>query len=218
MNQTYWISELSRLYKRSSEAIEGGRTVAVGPLTNEFNDALTHLKREFPDNPIVSSTSEVDSTALASNGGIYRPMSGEFNPFPPSVRSRPQALYEIRSRCERIANALSYDLPDVSGEVMPDEMTIITVEAAQSTHQSVSNNVTIESTLELVNHLSRSQGTKEELRDLIERYEEELSQDEPDESVLRQLLTKTRDKSTDVATNLAALALQQGLIDVLGLG
>ena len=61
MDTSYWIGELGRLYERSSEAIEEGHSDAVEPLSEEFNEAISRLKTEFPDNEIVSTTDPVDA-------------------------------------------------------------------------------------------------------------------------------------------------------------
>lgn len=96
-------------------------------------------------------------------------------------------------------------------------MTIVAVDNTQNAQQSISNEVTVESTLELVEHLSRRSEIKEELRNLIQQYQEEITQDEPDKSLLRRLIGNAKEKSPELAANLGMLALQQGLIGVLNL-
>lgn len=121
MDTDYWIGELGRLYERSSEAIDEGHSDAVEPLTEEFNEALEQLQDKFPDNEIVSDMEQVDAyTEGTYEDGVIAP-----------ARRRDEALHEVRSQCEKIANALDYELPEREpGERRADQMVMVSVEQA----------------------------------------------------------------------------------------
>lgn len=198
MNTEFWISELGRLYVRSTEAINEEQTAAVKPLSDEFNETLSKLKNDFPDTPIVSSTNEVDPF---TNTG-----------FVPE-RVRDGALHEIRSRCEKMANAIGYELPEPrSGSRSPDQMVMVSVDSRQETTQEV----TVEAIQQMIQTLPRPPEAQAELQQLVEEFENEVA-GEQDQSKLRQLLTKASEISTDVAAQMAVFGLKHGATAVLGL-
>ena len=210
MDADYWIGELGRLYERSSEAIDEGHSNAVEPLTEEFNEALDRLKEEFPDNEIVSNTDSVDAYTEGQSSG-----SGSTVVFAPS-RRRDEALHEIRSRCEKIANALDYELPErESGSRRANQMVMVSVE--QESTQEVDQEVTVESIMQLIDVDPTVQGSRDELKELVEEFEEELDEDDSDEGRLRQFIEEAKEYSTSVAAKMAIRALQAGAIGVLAL-
>ena len=210
MDADYWIGELGRLYERSSEAIDEGHGNAVEPLTDEFNEALDRLKKEFSDNEIVSSTDPVDAYTedqSSSSGGMVT--------IAPPTR-RDEALHEIRSRCEKIANALDYELPKRdSGSRRADQMGMVSVE--QESTQEVDQEVTVESIMQLIDVDPTVQGNRDDLKELVEEFEEELDKGDSDEGRLRQFIEEAKEYSTSVAAKMAVQALQAGAIGVLAL-
>lgn len=210
MDTDYWIGELGRLYERSSEAIDEGYSDAVEPLTEEFNEALERLQEEFPDNKIVVNTDPVDAYTEDNSGS-----SGSMVVISPP-RRRDEALHEIRSRCEKIANALGYELPErESGGRQANQMVMVSVE--QESTQEVEQEVTMESIMQLLDIDPQVQGNRDEVKDLVERFEEELGADDPDEGRLRQFIEEAKQYSTSVAAKMAIRALQAGAIGVLAL-
>jgi len=210
MDADYWIGELGRLYERSSEAIEKGHSNAAEPLTEEFNEALEQLQDEFPDNEIVANTDMVD----AYTEGTSR-SSRSTHVISPS-RLRDEALHEIRSRCEKIANALDYELPERnSGGRRADQMVIVSVE--QESTQEVDQEVSVESIMQLIDVDPTVQGDPDEVKELVREFEDELDKDSPDERRLRQFIEEAKDYSTSVAAKMAILALQAGALGVLAL-
>lgn len=210
MDAYYWIGELGRLYERSSEAIDEGHSNAVDPLTEEFNEALDRLKEEFPDNEIVSSTNSVDAYTEDRSSS-----SGSMVTIAPPKR-RDEALHEIRSRCEKIANALDYGLPDQKSESRrADQMVMVSVE--QESTQELDQEVTVESIMQLIDVDPTVQGSRDELKQLVEEFEEELDKGDSDERRLRQFIEEAKDYSTSVAAKMAIQALQAGAIGILAL-
>lgn len=211
MNTEFWIGELGRLYERSTEAISDNRSKAVEPLADEFNEALENLKNEFSDNPIVTSTDQVESHTEGATGKI----AGMHTTVPPSLRN--EALHEIRSRCERMANAIGYELPEIeTGDRSPNRMVMISVDSSQETTQEVHQVVTIEQIQNMIQSPGRPVEEKAELQEILNEFEAEV-EGEQDQSSLRQLLAKANEISTDVATQMAVFALTHGAIAVLGL-
>ena len=207
MDREFWISELGRLYERSTEAIDEGQSNAVEPLAGEFNETLSQLKNEFPDNPIVSNTESVEPYTE----GVY----GD-GVMMPSTR-RDEALHEVRSRCEKMANAIGYELPELeSGSRSPNRMVMVSVESHQETKQEVHQEVTIESIQQMIKTLPREPKAKGELQELLEEFETEIG-GEQDQSKLRSILSRANEISTDVTAQMAVFALKRGVTAILGL-
>lgn len=210
MDADYWIGELGRLYERSSEAIDEGQSNAVEPLTEEFNQALDQLKGEFPENEIISNTDPVDAYTEDNSRS-----SGSVAVISPPTR-RDEALHEIRSRCEKIANALDYELPESeSGRRQADQMVMVSVE--QEAKQDVDQQVTVDQIMQLVDVDPQVQGNQEEVKELVRKFEDELEQDNPDAGVLRRFIEEAKQYSTSVAAKMAIRALQVGAVGILSL-
>ncbi|QCS43627.1 hypothetical protein [Natrinema versiforme] len=211
MNTEFWISELGRLYERSTEAIDNEQSDAIEPLADEFNETLSQLKEEFPDNPIVTSTDPVEAYTEGTSGK----MAGMDAYAPP--RRRDEALHEIRSRCEKMANAIGFELPELeTGSRSPNRMVMVSVDSRQETTQEVHQDVTVESIQNMIQTLPRATEEKEELQELLGEFRAEV-EGEQDEPRLRQILSKANEISSDVATQMAVLGLTHGATSVLGL-
>jgi hypothetical protein len=212
MNGNFWISELGRIYERSTEAIENSHEDAIEPLAEEFNYTLSELKDGFQDNEIIASTDPVEGRTE----GTYE-SRGNTSVMVPS-RRRDEALHEIRSRCERMANALNYELPELeSGDGSSNRMVMVSVDSNQEVQQEVSQEVTVESVMELIELDPQAKAHQDELREITEKFNEELENNETDSGKLRQFIEDAKQYSTSVAAKLAMLALQAGAIGVLGL-
>ena len=212
MNTEYWIGELGRLYLRSDEAIREEHFKAVEPLANEFNETLGELQDAYPDNPIVQNTSEVRPYTEDQSGS-----SGTVVTISPP-RRRDQALYEVRSRSEKIANAIGYDLPETeSNTTSTDRMVMVKVEQNQEATQEVHQEVTVDQIQQTIQSLPRPATQKEELEELLDEFESELNGDQ-DETRLRKLLSKASNISEDVAAQMATRALTYGITGILALG
>lgn len=211
MDANYWITELGRLYRRSTDAIQNEYDEAVEPLASEFNEALAELKDAFPDHEIISRIEPVEGRTEGTYGS-----RGKMSVTIPS-RRRTEALHEIRSRCEKMANALGYELPDLASGSSSDQMVMVSVDSSQQNTQNVSQSVSVESIQQLVDLDPQVRGNREELKELVEQFDEELQAEDPDSSVLREFLTEAKQYSTSVAAKMAVRALQIGGLAALGL-
>lgn len=211
MDTEYWISELGRLYLRSDEAIREEQFKAVEPLATEFNETLEQLQEVYPDNPIVQNTGEVRPYTEDHSGS-----SGSSVVIAPP-RRRDQALHEIRSRTEKIANAIGYDLPEPDIGSSTNRMVMVQVEQNQEATQEVHQEISVEQIQQTIQTLPRSADQKEELEDLLDEFEEEVN-GEQNETKLRKILSKVSDISEDVAAQMATRALTYGITGILALG
>jgi predicted lipid-binding transport protein (Tim44 family) len=72
--------------------------------------------------------------------------------------------------------------------------------------------VSVDSTMEQISHLRTPQATREELEDIVQEFENEISDVDPDQSRVQELINKADEKSTDVAANLLMIAIQSGIL------
>jgi len=214
MSQDFWIRELGRLFKRSSEAIRNDDHDAVRIIVNNFNETLSNLKDDYPDNQIIQDTESVDPTEEKLLGGSVS-ITGETSTAT-AEGVRDESLYKVRSNCERISNSLNLELPEDSEENGSNNMVVVQMENRQSSKQKVSQSVTVESIQELIKYDPAAQGNQEELTELTEKIKDELDSDDPDEDAIRDYIEKAKGYSVSVAAKLSMLALQAGAIGVLG--
>lgn len=194
MDETHAIKSLKRVHDSAVNTEAAG---ANGVVT-EFNDVLSRVKEQYPDNEFIQSVEEVQ--------GVRRPTK------------MADAVKKVEIRTEQIADALELG-KDFKRTTDDDDMPLITIEQSnsQTATQEVSQEVSVEAVMELIELDPQAQQNKEELKGLVEQFENELESDDPDSGTLRQLINDAKEYSTSVAAKLAMLALQSGAIGVLGL-
>jgi hypothetical protein len=195
MDREQWIAQLGRLYKETASG-EGNR--GANAYAKQFNRVLAELQDEFSDNEFVQDTEEVGK-------------SGNHDLF-----GQGDAIQEVKMKCGQLADALGYDLPESELERSGD-ITVISLQSdlSQTSEQTVSQEVSIENVIEMVNYTTLNQAKQEELREIIRDFKDELSAEEPDTSKLRNFIESAKGYSVDVSAKLAMLALSHGIVDVL---
>lgn len=119
-------------------------------------------------------------------------------------------MQKAKMNALRMADALGVNVKDFERRVSAEGIPVIHVN--QSVHQSV--DISVEGVMQIVNNLPRDKTEKEEFREIVEAYREELNSGSPDKSELRRLIDDARNYSKDVAVKLAMIGLQKG-IDLL---
>jgi hypothetical protein len=195
MEDTYLAKTLKRIFDECQEAQnrEDAKNVAK-TLIREFNDLLEDFKDEYPENNRIQTIDSVDMTGWKS-------------------AAHPQDVQQVKQNCLKIADTLGLDTDDFREPSTKDSFNTIHFEANQNVEQSVS----VQNIIEMVNMQMMPESEKDQLKDLIEEFDEELEQDDPDKSRLVGLLDTAREYRPDIALQLGALALQNG-IDVLAGG
>ena len=191
MEKEEWIAQLGRLYAEIS-SVEAG-TGASGHM-DQFNRILSELKKEFPDNEFVQETEEVELD-------IYK---------------QTNTNQEVKMKCGQLADVLGHDLPKTELESV-DELTVISMASQQTAEQTANQELSFEQVNQMVQLAPLDSDRREELDELVEKFEDELD-GEQDPNTLRQILRKAEEYSPDVVAKLAMLALQKGATGVLNLG
>lgn len=211
MEPEFWISELGRLFEKTTEAINENQISAAEVLAEQFNEALKELKEEYPENDIVQRVEPVEainySPAIVNLG--KQSDSSDNSDELVGV----EALHEIRNQCARIVNALGYDLPTMeSVEESPENIVMVTME----NRQSVDQDITFESLLAEISGTSLSPEIQQELQELVHEFQEELATDSPDESKLNRIISQVKEQAPMIAAQLVLLAVEHGAANILG--
>lgn len=204
-NRGFWIAELSRIFQRSSDAINSDRVDAAGDLEQDFNSMLDNIKRQYPDDELIQSTDSVDRSESE-----YRTIQ----------RMSRDLLHNVRNRSERLALRLDVEVEEPqsnSDDQSIEDTTVFNIENNQEVSQSTDTEVNVESTIRLIESGPWNQDITQELRDIFEEFQSEMDNEDPNQSRLRQLIQRAGEHSTDVAAKMGVMALKSALVGVLGL-
>jgi len=189
METDYLITRLKRVFDQCTRAQENGNETSVGGvIVDEFNDLLIDVKEQYPNNQIIQGISPV-----SLSGGYERP--------------HPQDVEKVRMNLYSIADSIGIDMSEFKRSAeRTGDMTIVNVSQKQSTQQTV----VVENLIEQVNTMMMADGQKEELKEVITKFEKELN-DEADPSRLKQLFNEAKGLSRDVALKLAMKGIENGV-------
>lgn len=193
MDKEGWIAQLGVLYKEVSSA---NTSQGSAGHVEQFNRILSELKQDVDDGFVQG----MEELSQPNTRDPFK--SGDTN-------------QEVKMKCAQLAEALGYDLPKTELESAGD-MTVITMANEQTSEQSVSQEVSVDNVVEMVNYTTLNQSQQAELKEIVRDFNEEVD-GEQDPSTLRDLLSKAEGYSTDVAAKLAMMALQHGITGVLHL-
>jgi hypothetical protein len=194
MDEQYYLKSLKRLYDEGDKSQRREDVQAVNGIIKAHNELLPELKDRFPENEVIQSIEEVDFTET------YKGVA------PENIRE----VQTVKMNALRMADSLGVEVDNFEEQASNEGMTVIHVN--QSVDQSV--DVSINTVTQLVNNLPREETQKENLREIIEEYHSELQSENPDTSVLKELIDEARELSKDVAVKLAIVGLRKG-IDIL---
>lgn len=191
MNEEYYVKSLKRIYDEADKIQQREDYQSVNGVLRTYNEVLPELKENFPDNDVIQSMDE------AAFRKTHRGTAHE------NIKE----MQKVKMNALRMADALGAQVEDFERRASSEGMNVIHVN--QSVSQSV--DVSIEGVMQIVNNLPRGDDDKEELREIVEEYREELNHDSPDGSHLLDLIADAREYSKDVAVKLAMVGLQRGI-------
>lgn len=155
---------------------------------------MEEFQEQYPDDDIVQSVERVEIPIMQG-------------------RRTPEQIGDIKLNVLRLADRLDINTDDFGSDTGGGPRNVVRVEQ----HQSVENESTMETIMQLVDVDPQVQDNRDEIRDFVERFEDELEKDNPDEGVLRQLIEDVKQHSTSVAAKKAVRALQAGTVGILAL-
>jgi len=194
MDEEYYVKSLKRLYDEADKSQRREDFQATNAIIKTYNELLPELKDEFSTNEVIQSIEKIDFRE--THTGV--------------AKENIREVQTVKMNALRMADALGVEVESFEKQASTEGMTVVHVN--QSVQQSV--DVSIEGVMQLVNNLPREDTEKEELREIVKQYREELNEGEPDISILRRLIDNAREYSKEVAVKLAMVGLQNG-VDLL---
>lgn len=194
MDEQYYVKSLKRLYDEAEKSQQREDYQAINAIIKTHNQLLPEIKDQFPNNDVIQSIEEVDFQET------YKGVSYK------NIRE----LQTVKMRALQMADALGMEVENFEKQASKEGMTLIQVN--QSVAQTVDASFT--GVTQLINNLPRDEGDKEQLRELVKKFQEEVQSEQPDESTIRSLIDEAREYSKDVAVKLALAGLNKG-IDLL---
>lgn len=206
MVETYLLKSLKRIHDDCERALRDDNYRVNTSLAERFNEVLEEVKDEYPDNQRIQDISEAEGVSVGTN--LHRGSEAALN-----------TIQEIKLETLKIADTLDLDTDDFEDISSSGEFAVINVQQGQSQEQAQTQvqRVTVENILEDIDGMMTSPEEKEELRDLVQEFEDELESDETDASRLRQIIAKAREYSDDIARKLIMMATERGVYILLGM-
>lgn len=208
MVDSYLVKSLKRVHDQAAGDLKIIEPTSSATTAERFNDVLEGFKDEYPDNETLREIDEVEGRQASLRRGNHE--------------TAKEDLREIKLKTEQIADLFDLDVEDFAAVDDDPQMRPIvihqeanqevTAEQQQSVEQDV--NVTVESVHETIQHIQLPPDQKDDLRELVDEFEEELNGDQ-DEEALQQLLGKAANFSEDVASQMAQRALMYGVTGIL---
>jgi len=201
-DEKYIFRQAKRIHDDCVSSQQNGTMPMDGEaLVNSFNDLLERAQETFPDNGIIQSLEEIGHSGR--------------------MQQKAQNVQEVKSRTSKLADALDINLGDLKNDTIEDlrpiELNVshdVDVDQQQEQSQQQQQYVDIEQILEDVDRATMPPESKEELKEIVEEFHDEL-ENKTDESRLHQLLNRAEEYSVDVTAKLGILGLQYGITDLL---
>jgi flagellar motility protein MotE (MotC chaperone) len=207
MVDTYLVRSLKQVHDECERALREDNYQVNNSLADRFNELLDDFKHEYPDDERIQGIDECEGVNVTGRHAATN-------------QSRAlDLIQDIKLKTLQIADLLDLDTGDFEELSSSGEFAVINVQQDQAQEQAQTQiqRVTVENILEDVDGLMTSPEEKEELRDLVEEYEEELEGDDTDVSRLRQIIAKAREYSDDIARKLVMMATERGVYILLGM-
>lgn len=192
MEKDYLITRLKRIFDQCVRAQEEDNEQNVGRvIVHEFNTLLDELQEAYPENQIIQNLDPVELTG-ASMG---------------SNKPHPQDIEQVRMNVYSVADSLGIEMEGFTESAeRTGDLTVVNVSQQQAAQQQV----TVENLIEQVNTMMIPPDDKEELKNIIRKFEHQI-EDDPDPGVLKRLFSEAKALSHDVALKLAMKALENGI-------
>lgn len=203
MVETYQLRSLKRVHDECERALREDNYRVNQSIANRFNEVLDDFKEECPEDDRIQAISEVEGVSVGSS--LHRGSERALD-----------TIQEIKLETLKIADTLDYDTADFEEISHGDEFAVINVqqEQGQAQAQAQTQRVSVEQIFEDIDGLMMSSADRDELRELVQEFDEEVGDDDPDHGHLRDLATTAADYSDDVARKLIMLATERG-VDIL---
>lgn len=207
MVDTYLLKSLKRVHDESERALREDDYQVNNSLADRFNELLEDFQTEYSNNEHIQDIEECEGVNVSGRNAVTN-------------QSRAlDLIQDVKLKTLKIADLLDLDTADFEELSSSGEFAVINVQQNQAQEQAQTQvqRVTVENILEDVEGMMTSPEEKEELRDLVQEFEEELENDDTDPSRLRKIIAKAREYSDDIARKLIMMATERGVYILLGM-
>jgi hypothetical protein len=207
MVDTYLLRSLKRVHGESERALREDDYQVNNSLADRFNELLEDFQSEYPNNEQIQDIEECEGVNVTGRHAATNQSKAL------------DLIQDIKLKTLKIADLLDLDTADFEELSSSGEFAVINVQQNQAQEQAQTQvqRVTVENILEDVEGMMTSPEEKEELRDLVQEFEEELENDDTDPSRLRKIIAKAREYSDDIARKLIMMATERGVYILLGM-
>lgn len=195
--EDYLVSSIKRVYDDCHRVLEEGSPQNVGSaIIDRYNELLEEIRQEYSDNERIQNLELVEESGAGN-------------------RPHPNDLQEVKFGVTAIADSIGLDLDDFENVSEGSEMPVIHIHNQQSQSQAQEQHqeqlFTIEELHEEANQLMTSKAEKEQIKERLDEFESELEANNPDKDRMLGIISFVRDTSTQLASKLGMVALQQGV-------
>lgn len=207
MTEPYLLRSLKRVHDESERAIREENFKVNNSIVDRFNDILDDFKESYPDENRIQEINEMEGVTVT--GRYAATHQGEAL----------DRIQEVKLKTLQIADSLNLNTDDFEEVSQSGEFAVINLnqEQAQEQAQSQTQRITVEQIIEDIEGMMISPDDREELKELVREYENELDSDDPDPSRLREIISRVRDYSDDAARKLIMLATERGFNILVGI-
>ena len=157
------LKSLKRVHDEAERAIERDSYQTSASVAERFNEALAEFQQEYPDKERLQDIEEAESISVDTRNLVD------------GANEALDELQNIKLQCLSIADMFEIDTAGFKEISEDGDMTIISLEQNQSANQAVQMN----NLMKQVDQMMVPQNKKEELKEIIEDYENELQDEDP---------------------------------------
>ena len=206
MADSYLVCSLKRVHDQAAEALKVEGPTSSVAIAERFNQVLEDFQTEYPDNDRLARIGAVDGTRA------LEPRHHSLNAAK-AIEGAKEDLRKMKLRTGLIADLFGLDSADFERVNDVGEMQPIVINQNTSVSQETAVSQTVEYTqlVEMVDQAMLTDDDTENLKNLIEEFHDELEDEEPDESRLRDLVHRAKQYGAGVGTQVAVQLTMAGL-------
>lgn len=200
MVDTYLVRSLKRVHDQAAETLEITEPTSSETIAERFNQVLEDFQTEYPDNDRLDSLGSVEGTRAS----IQRMRS---------VEAANEDLRQIKLRTEQIADLFELDVADFEQVDGSTEVRPIVIEQNTEVSQEteVSQSVDYNQLIDQVDHAMLNDEEIQELKNLIQEFQNEVENNDTDESRLRDLASRAKEYGAGIGTAVGVKLTMAGL-------
>jgi hypothetical protein len=200
MVDSYLVRSLKRIHDQAAETLEVKEPTSSESIAEQFNQILEDFQAEYPDNDRLNQIGAVEGTTAS-----IRRMH--------TVEAANEDLRKIKLQTEQIADIFDLDVADFEQVDEVTEMRPIIIQQNTDVTQETEVSQSIEYTqiIDQVDNAMLDDEEAENLKELINEFQNEIEDTNTDESRLRNLAGRAKQYGAGIGTQVGAKLTMAGL-------